>query len=63
MSPQSQTQSQLPRAAGNRWRLQIVHRTRFSYSGPVRSSYNEARLTPEKASLNSVTAPGAGTGS
>jgi transglutaminase-like putative cysteine protease len=49
VSPQSQTQSQLPRAAGNRWRLQIVHRTRFSYSGPVRSSYNEARLTPENS--------------
>jgi transglutaminase-like putative cysteine protease len=28
----------------------VVHRTRFSYSGPVRSSYNEARLTPESSS-------------
>jgi transglutaminase-like putative cysteine protease len=26
-----------------------VHRTRFHYSGPVRSSYNEARLTPENS--------------
>jgi len=32
-----------------RWRLQVVHRTRFAYSGPVRSSYNEARLTPENS--------------
>ena len=26
-----------------------MHRTRFHYSGPVRSSYNEARLTPENS--------------
>ncbi len=26
-----------------------MHRTRFHYSGPVRSSYNEARLTPESS--------------
>ena len=45
----SQTQVQGPRLAGLRWRLQVVHRTRFSYSGPVRSSYNEARLTPESS--------------
>ena len=45
---QSQTQSAPPRAAG-RWRLQIVHRTTFHYNGPVRSSYNEARLTPENS--------------
>lgn len=38
------------RGTSSRWRLQIVHRTRFSYSGPVRSSYNEARLTPENSS-------------
>ncbi len=38
-----------PRGPGSRWRLQIVHRTRFHYSGPVRSSYNEARLTPENS--------------
>jgi transglutaminase-like putative cysteine protease len=45
---QSQTQAAPPRAAG-RWRLQIVHRTTFHYSGTVRSSYNEARLTPENS--------------
>jgi transglutaminase-like putative cysteine protease len=38
------------RSGPQRWRLQVVHRTRFSYSGPVRSSYNEARLTPESSS-------------
>ena len=31
----------------DRWRLQVVHRTAFRYGGPVRSSYNEARMTPE----------------
>ena len=38
------------RPAAHRWRLQVVHRTRFHYTGPVRSSYNEARLTPENSS-------------
>ncbi|MGO9159937.1 MAG: transglutaminase family protein [Streptosporangiaceae bacterium] len=28
------------------WRLEIVHDTRVSYDGAVRSSYNEARMTP-----------------
>lgn len=28
------------------WRLDVVHRTDFQYSGPVLSSYNEARMTP-----------------
>ena len=28
------------------WRLRIRHRTGFKYAGPVRTSYNEARLTP-----------------
>lgn len=46
---QFQTQAPPVRAPGSRWRLQIVHRTRFHYSGPVRSSYNEARLTPENS--------------
>ncbi|MGY1709396.1 transglutaminase domain-containing protein [Geodermatophilus sp. SYSU D00758] len=57
---QSQTQGQAqpwpghgerrgPRPPGDRWRLQVVHRTRFRYGGPVRSSYNEARLTPESS--------------
>ncbi len=41
---QSQTQSRSP---VDRWRLQVVHRTRFRYGGPVRTSYNEARMTPE----------------
>ena len=51
----SQAQSQTyetttpPRTAAHRWRLQVVHRTRFHYTGPVRSSYNEARLTPESS--------------
>jgi transglutaminase-like putative cysteine protease len=44
----TQTQVQTARASG-RWRLQVVHRTQFHYSGPVRSSYNEARLTPESS--------------
>src|SRR3954470_19094358 len=49
-SPQSQTQtSSAARTAGHRWRLQVVHRTAFHYSGTVRSSYNEARLTPENS--------------
>jgi transglutaminase-like putative cysteine protease len=46
---QTQTQSQAAAGEGRRWRLQVVHRTTFSYSGPVRSSYNEARLTPENS--------------
>jgi transglutaminase-like putative cysteine protease len=46
---QAQTQTTDPRPASNRWRLQVVHRTRFHYTGPVRSSYNEARLTPESS--------------
>lgn len=29
-----------------RWRLQIEHRTTFRYEGKVRTSFNEARLTP-----------------
>ena len=28
------------------WRMRIRHHTGFAYAGPVRSSYNEARLTP-----------------
>jgi len=28
------------------WRLRIVHRTQVRYQGPVRASYNEARMTP-----------------
>ena len=48
MSPMAQSQSQAQsRPAPDRWRLQVVHRTRFEYAGPVRSSYNEARMTPE----------------
>jgi transglutaminase-like putative cysteine protease len=49
MTAQPQMQSS-GRGSPQRWRLQVVHRTRFSYSGPVRSSYNEARLTPESSS-------------
>lgn len=29
-----------------RWRMQIEHRTTFHYEGKVRTSFNEARLTP-----------------
>jgi transglutaminase-like putative cysteine protease len=46
---QTQVQRSGPRPPGDRWRLQVVHRTRFRYGGPVRSSYNEARLTPENS--------------
>ncbi|MGZ4659207.1 MAG: transglutaminase family protein [Blastococcus sp.] len=50
MTQPTQTQTQAaPRTGGHRWRLQVVHRTQFHYSGPVRSSYNEARLTPENS--------------
>ncbi|MEU2349731.1 transglutaminase family protein [Modestobacter sp. NPDC049651] len=51
--PQSQTQVQLTPAQTahrDRWRLQVVHRSAFRYGGPVRSSYNEARMTPENSS-------------
>ena len=46
---QTQTQGVPVRAAGDRWRLQVVHRSAFRYAGPVRSSYNEARVTPENS--------------
>ena len=52
VTPQTQTQARRRRRRGpaaHRWRLQVVHRTRFHYTGPVRSSYNEARLTPESS--------------
>jgi len=52
MTQPTQTQTPAPaapRTGGHRWRLQVVHRTQFHYSGPVRSSYNEARLTPENS--------------
>jgi transglutaminase-like putative cysteine protease len=54
--PQSQFQTQVPLghaqpsgAHRDRWRLQVVHRSAFRYGGPVRSSYNEARMTPENS--------------
>jgi transglutaminase-like putative cysteine protease len=47
---QSQSQSSPLRVPSDRWRLQVVHRTQFRYGGPVRSSYNEARMTPENSS-------------
>jgi transglutaminase-like putative cysteine protease len=28
------------------WRLKVTHRTQVRYHGPVRASYNEARMTP-----------------
>jgi transglutaminase-like putative cysteine protease len=36
------------------WRLRIVHRTQVRYQGPVRASYNEARMTPQALSQQSV---------
>jgi transglutaminase-like putative cysteine protease len=38
------------------WRLRIVHRTRVRYQGPVRASYNEARMTPQGPPRQSVLA-------
>ena len=36
-----------PRGArGMSWRIAVRHRTGYKYAGPVRASYNEARLTP-----------------
>lgn len=36
------------------WRLRIVHRTQVRYQGPVRASYNEARMTPRAMPGQSV---------
>lgn len=36
------------------WRLRIVHRTQVHYQGPVRASYNEARMTPRALPRQSV---------
>jgi transglutaminase-like putative cysteine protease len=36
------------------WRLRIVHRTHVRYQGPVRASYNEARMTPPALPRQSV---------
>ena len=36
------------------WRLRIVHRTHVPYHGPVRASYNEARMTPRALPRQSV---------
>ena len=36
------------------WRLRIVHRTQVRYQGPVRASYNEARMTPRALPRQSV---------
>ena len=36
------------------WRLQIVHRTRVRYQGPVHASFNEARMTPRALPRQSV---------
>lgn len=36
------------------WRLRIVHRTHVRYQGPVRASYNEARMTPRALPCQSV---------
>ena len=47
---QTQVQGVPVRVPGDRWRLQVVHRSELRYGGPVRSSYNEARMTPENSS-------------
>ncbi len=36
------------------WRLQISHRTGFTYAGSVGSSYNEARMSPTTEAHQSV---------
>ena len=36
------------------WRLRVSHRTHVSYDGPVRASYNEARMTPASLSRQSA---------
>lgn len=38
----------------DQWRLRIEHTTRFCYSSPVRSSYNEVRLLPQTNERQSV---------
>jgi transglutaminase-like putative cysteine protease len=46
------------------WRLRVVHTTRVSYSGPVRTSFNEVRMTPltlpAQATLESRVSAGTG---
>lgn len=34
--------------------LRLVHRTGYTYTGPARQSYNEARLTPLSSSRQTV---------
>jgi transglutaminase-like putative cysteine protease len=46
------------------WRLRVVHTTDVSYSGPVRASFNEVRMTPltlpAQATLETRVSAGAG---
>jgi transglutaminase-like putative cysteine protease len=46
------------------WRLRVVHTTEVSYCGPVRTSFNEVRMTPltlpEQVTLESKVTVGAG---
>ena len=46
------------------WRLRVVHTTRVSYSAPVRTSFNEVRMTPltlpTQVTLESRVSAGAG---
>jgi transglutaminase-like putative cysteine protease len=46
------------------WRLRVVHSTEVSYSGPVRASFNEVRMTPltipAQVTLESRISAGAG---
>jgi transglutaminase-like putative cysteine protease len=41
-------------AVSEGWRLRIVHRTQVHYQGPVRASYNEARMTPRALPRQSI---------
>jgi transglutaminase-like putative cysteine protease len=36
------------------WRVQVSHRTGFTYAGPLASSYNEARMSPSDDSRQTV---------
>lgn len=36
------------------WRMRVIHATGYAYKTPVRSSYNEARLTPRSDSRQNV---------
>jgi transglutaminase-like putative cysteine protease len=41
-------------ASAGGWRLKIMHKTGFTYAGPVASSYNEARMSPRSEPRQAV---------